>query len=179
METAEVLSRTRAENYGGQLAYTNREILATVDKLLAVPGPKPIIILQADEGPWPKQFANNETTLLGRDVLSVDWRKVPADVLKEKMAILTAIYAPRIPAQEIHSRLSPVNIFRKVLKSYFAVPIEPLPDRHKIYLDSEHLYDFKDVTDLLHGSSRLERGSGCAASGGFPTGLKLRGLAPR
>jgi len=171
METAEVLGRTRAENYGGQLAYTNREILATVDKLLAAPGPRPIIILQADEGPWPEQFANNETTLLGRDVLSVDWQKVPADVLKGKMAILTAIYAPQIPAQEIHSRLSPVNIFRKVLKSYFAVPIDPLPDRHKIYLDSEHLYDFKDVTDVLYGTPGTSEDQGAQLPGDFRRAL--------
>jgi hypothetical protein len=162
METAEVLSRTRAENYGGQLAYTNREILATIDKLLAKPGPKPIIILQADEGPWPKQFANNETTLLGRDVLSVDWQKVPAETLREKMAILTAIYAPKIPPEEIHSRLSPVNIFRMILKSYFNVPIEPLPDRQKIYLDSEHLYEFKDVTDYLSGVANSTDDQGAA-----------------
>jgi len=153
MEATEALSRTRAENYSGQLAYTNDQILATVDALLAAPGPKPIIILQADEGPWPEKFAGNEVTLLGRDVSNVDWRKVPADTLREKMAILTAIYAPQIPAGEVDARLSPVNIFRKILKSYFNVPIEPLPDRHEVYLDSNNLYTFKDVTDLLYGAS--------------------------
>jgi len=151
MEASEALTRTRAENYGGQLAYTNREILATVDALLAAPGPRPIIILQADEGPWPEEFAGNEVTLLGRDVSSVDWQKLPAETLKEKMAILTAIYAPEIPAAEIGARLSPVNIFRKVLKAYFNVPIEPLPDHHKVYLDSNNLYSFKDVTDSFQG----------------------------
>lgn len=150
MEASEATARTRAENYGGQLAYTNREILATVDALLAAPGPKPIIILQADEGPWPKQFAGNEVTLLGRDVSSVDWQKVPAETLREKMAIFTAIYAPQIPADEIGPRLSPVNIFRKVLKAYFNVPIESLPEIHKIYLDNENLYTFKDVTEILY-----------------------------
>jgi hypothetical protein len=167
METTEALKRTRAENYGGQVAYTNSEILATVDKLLAAPGPKPIIILQADEGPWPEQFANNETTLLGRDVLSVDWQKVPAETLREKMAILTAIYAPEIPAQEIDSRLSPVNIFRKVLKSYFNVAIEPLPDRHKIYLDGSHIYDFKDVTDVLYGAPDSSENEGAQLPSDF------------
>ncbi len=150
MEASEALTRTRAENYGGQLAYTNREILATVDVLLAAPGPKPVIILQADEGPWPEQFAGNETTLLGRDVSNVDWQKVPPEILREKMAILTAIYAPQIPTAEIGRRLSPVNIFRKVLKAYFNVPIEPLPDIHKVYLDSNNLYSFKDVTNDLY-----------------------------
>jgi hypothetical protein len=65
------------------------------------------------------------------------------------MAILTAIYAPGIPAAEVHSQLSPVNIFRLVLKNYFNVPIEPLPDRHEIYLDNNNLYSFKDVTHIL------------------------------
>lgn len=152
MDTQEALSRTRAENYSGQLAYTNREILKMVDALLAAPGPRPVIILQADEGPWPEQFAGNEVTQLGRDVSNVDWQKVPAETLREKMAILTAIYAPQIPAGEINSRLSPVNIFREVLKAYFNVPIERLPDIHKVYLDSNNLYSFKDVTAALYGA---------------------------
>jgi hypothetical protein len=156
MEASEALARTRAENYGGQLAYTNREILKTVDALLAVSGPKPVIILQADEGPWPEQFAGNEVTLLGRDVSNVDWQNVPPEVLREKMAILTAIYAPQIPTGEVYSQLSPVNIFRKVLKAYFNVPIETLPDLHKVYLDSNNLYSFKDVTDALRGEAADE-----------------------
>jgi hypothetical protein len=89
-------------------------------------------------------------TQLGRDVSNVDWQKVPAETLREKMAILTAIYAPQIPAGEIDSRLSPVNIFRAVLKAYFNVPIERLPDLHKVYLDSDNLYSFKDVTAALY-----------------------------
>ena len=47
--------------------------------------------------------------------------------------------------------MTPVNTFRKVLKAYFNVPIEPLPDRHKIYIDDGHIHDFKDVTAAIKG----------------------------
>ena len=151
MESAEALKRTRSQNYIGQMKYANEQILATVDQLLARPGPKPIIILQADEGPWPEKFAGDEVTALGRDVSSVNWLKATPEELREKMAIFSAIYAPRLPLSDLTARMSPVNTFRIILKYYFNVPIEPLPDRNKIYLDNGNLYTFKDVTEILYG----------------------------
>ena len=96
MEKGEALGRTRAQNYTGQLVYANEQILATVDALLAAPGLKPIIILQADEGPWPEKYAGEEVIAIGRDASKVDWSAVSPGDLKEKMAIFSAIYAPRI-----------------------------------------------------------------------------------
>ena len=66
------------------------------------------------------------------------------------MAIFSAIYAPRLPASQLTARMTPVNTFRKLLKFYFNVPIEPLPNRNEIYLDSDNIYTFKDVTNVLN-----------------------------
>ena len=94
MRRGEALARSRAQNYVGQLIYANGQILATVDALLAAPGPKPIIILQADEGPWPEKYAREEVTAIGRDASKVEWSEVSPGDLKEKMAIFSAFYAP-------------------------------------------------------------------------------------
>jgi len=150
MEKAEALARTRAKNYTGQLSYTNGQILATVDALLAAPGPKPIIILQADEGPWPEKYAGDEIMAFGRDVSNVDWREVSPVDLKEKMAIFSAIYAPRIQPASLYPAITPVNTFRLILRDYFNVAIEPLPDRLMVYENANDLYHFMDVTDTLH-----------------------------
>jgi hypothetical protein len=151
MDLAEAKSRDRATNYGGQVTYANGQILKTVDALMARPGPKPIIILQADEGPWPQPYAGDEVTSFARDVSSVDWVTVPPDMLREKFGILSAVYAPRLPTEDLTPEMTPVNTFRKVLRAYFNVPIENVPDRMKIYLDNGHLYEFKDVTDMIRG----------------------------
>ncbi len=149
MEIEEAQERTRAQNYVGQLKHANEQILQTVDALLARPGPKPVIILQADEGPWPDAYADDEITILGRDVSDVDWKTLDAETLREKMAILNAIYAPSMPQGVFSDAQSPVNTFRMLLKHYFDVPIETLPDRHKIYLRRNDLYSFEDVTEKI------------------------------
>jgi hypothetical protein len=151
MDIPEALSRSRAVNYGGQVTYANAQILKTIDAILQRPGPKPIIILQSDEGPWPQQYAGDEVTNFARDVSAVDWTSVPPELLREKFAIFSAVYAPQFPAAEFSEGMTPVNIFRKVLRNVFAVQIEDLPDRMKIYLDNQRLYEFKDVTDVING----------------------------
>jgi hypothetical protein len=149
MEIAEVQSRSRAENYGGQISYANAEILKTVDALLALPGPKPIIVLQADEGPWPEQFAGDEVMTVSRNVSKVDWKTNTPELLREKFAILNAIYDPGLPRDDFSPDMTPVNTFRKILKRHFNVPLESLPDRMKIYVDDGHIYNFMDVTDKI------------------------------
>ncbi|HRA93318.1 MAG TPA: sulfatase-like hydrolase/transferase [Aestuariivirga sp.] len=151
MDRTEALGRSRAQNYTGQLRYANEQILATVDALLAAPGPKPIIILQADEGPWPEKYAGDEVMAFGRDVSNVDWRKATPGELKEKMAIFSAIHAPRIQPASLHPAITPVNTFRLVLRDYFNVEIEPLPDRMMAYENAGDLYHFMNVTETLQG----------------------------
>jgi hypothetical protein len=149
MEMPEALSRTRAQNYVGQLKYANEQIIAAVDRILGLPGPKPIIILQADEGPWPEIYAGNEVAALGRDAGLVDWFDATPAELQEKMAILNAIYMPKVEASQFSPGMSPVNTFRLMLKSYFGMPIEPLPDRFLVFESSDNLYHFRDVTKTL------------------------------
>jgi hypothetical protein len=154
LEIAEAKARSRAENYSGQIRYANAQILKTVDALLARPGPKPIIILQADEGPWPEEYADDEITILGRDVTDVDWTSLEPEKLREKMAILNAIYAPGIPQDAFSASQSPVNTFRMVLKHYFDVPIDLLPDRYMVYVKRSDLYSFADVTDKVRAPAQ-------------------------
>jgi hypothetical protein len=149
MDLNEAGARSRNENYIGQLRFTNERILKMVDALQSKPGPKPVIILQADEGPWPKRFAGNEVTALGRDAPDVEWQNATPEELREKMAILNAVYAPKLPLSELTPGMTPVNTLRRILKYYFNVPIEPLEDRNKIFLNNDDIYSFRDVTDLL------------------------------
>lgn len=149
MSVEKARSRTRAENYVGQIQYANKEILKLIDHLQSGSGKKPVIILQADEGPWPEKYAGDEIGFLGRDVTSVNWLQVSPDELREKMAILNAQYLPDLEGLQIPEDTTPVNTFRRVLMHYFDVPINELPDRNYIYESSARLYQFHDVTDKL------------------------------
>jgi hypothetical protein len=145
----EARTHTRAENYTRQVAYTNREILKFLDTAMLQPGPKPIIIIQSDEGPWPQRFAGDEIVALGADVTPANWLTATREELVQKMAILNALYLPARDMSGIEETASPVNSFRRVLRDYFGVPLEPLPDRQIIFESAERLYRFHDVTKSL------------------------------
>lgn len=149
MSVSTARSRTRAKNYIGQVKYTNREVLKLVDRLQAVRGPKPVIVLQADEGPWPEKYAGDELGYLGRDVTSVKWLQASPAELREKMGILNAQYLPGIKQPQIADDTTPVNTFRRLLRHYFDLPLDDLPDRNYVYESEKRLYHFHDVTDKL------------------------------
>lgn len=108
-------TRPEKELYIDQLLATNRLILQTIDGILSSSAVKPIIILQADEGPY---------LMAGDESLSPDKK------MAKRLGILNAFF---IPDDEIRQRLPkplmPINTFRFLFKEYFGAPIDLLPDR--------------------------------------------------
>jgi hypothetical protein len=101
--------------YIDQLVATNRLILKTIDEILSSSAVKPIIILQADEGPY---------LMVGDENLSRD------EQMTKRRGILNAFLIPDETIwQRLPKRLMPVNTFRFLFKEYFGAPIELLPDR--------------------------------------------------
>ena len=112
-------TRPRADDrkaYIDQLKATNTMILETIDRLLDQSAEKPIIILQADEGPY---------------LFSRDYDRPRVEQIAKRAGILSAAL---IPDEEIGARLpkdwASVNTFRFLLKEYFGAPLEPLANRH-------------------------------------------------
>lgn len=134
------------DNYIGQLAYANRELLALIDAILT--GPRPAtIILQADEGPWPEPYVGDER-YIGRDPVAVDWNGLGSAALQEKMGILFAIRhadgaTTNIPA-------SPINIYPAILRQSFSSQMADRPDRYLVFIDNGALYSFANVEDRLN-----------------------------
>lgn len=142
-------SRTREQNYTEQIMYANKQILKFLKQVQLAKGIKPIVVLQADEGPWPKKFARDEIVYLGRDVSAVDWSKVNKEDLTEKMAILNAVYFPDRPNLKFPANSSPVNNFRFVLNEYFSTKLPIMENKSYIFPNNNDLYRFHDVTDKL------------------------------
>lgn len=138
---AEAGAASRRDNYVAQVEYANREVLRLVDAILAGPRPAAIVI-HSDEGPWPEPHVGDER-FPGRDPVSVDWAGLSRGQLREKMGILIAVRAA--DARPLAPPASPVNVYPSLLRTYFASPRPPLPDRHFVFLGDRALYTFRDV----------------------------------
>lgn len=140
----EARSLTHTQQYIEQLKYTNTQLLAWVDQLLDVPeDQRPIIVMLADEGPWPNGYREDE-----RDF---DWTTASAEDLKQKFGILNAVYLPGKSAEGVgfYDSVSEVNEFRVIFNAYFGLDLPLLPDRNYIWPNQSDIYDFVDVTDKV------------------------------
>jgi hypothetical protein len=136
--------KSRVENYRNQLAFVNKKIEELFDTLLSSSRVPPIIILQADEGPYAL-----------RQVLegpNFNWKQASIEELRRKMGILNAYYLPNADKRVLYPSISPVNSFRVIFNLYFDTKLELLPDKSYAFEDEHHIYKFCDVTDKVKGS---------------------------
>jgi hypothetical protein len=132
----EEASHPRAVDYVNQLVYVNNQVEKVVRTLLAGPeSERPVIIVQSDEGPYPGS--------------PHDWTNPIASDLKRKFGILNAVYFPGLAHTGVYPTITPVNTFRLLLDRYFDAGVPLLPDREYLFLNLAHLYDFRDVTQLM------------------------------
>ncbi|HUT32492.1 MAG TPA: hypothetical protein VNE39_03345 [Planctomycetota bacterium] len=127
------------QRYAEQVEYANRRLRGFIDHAIASARVPPIIVLQADEGPYPLDFRSD------RD--DFDWRTATAAQFRQKFGILNACYAPRLPPGALYPAITPVNTFRVIFRHYFGAGLEPLPDTIYAFVDRLHMYKLHDVTD--------------------------------
>ena len=136
-------SRPRNTSYLEQLRYANVLVDRLVDRLLAGPEEhRPIVVLQADEGPHPLAYEYDPL---------FDWTTATTAELREKFFILNAYYLPGVDP-DLSPSISPVNTFRVIFDEYFGADLPLLPDRAYIFRDERHLYRYWDVTERVLSS---------------------------
>jgi hypothetical protein len=102
--------------YIAQLICVNTRVEAVVERILKDSPKPPVILLQSDHGH-------------GRMVPHIpDITKVTPDRIAERTDIFAAYYLPRVDAGIIYDSITPVNVFRRIFRAYFGVPLDPLPD---------------------------------------------------
>ena len=114
--------RSEKRKYVDQVRFVNKKIRKLVDELLSRSEVPPIIIIQADEGPFRFDYGK------------FDWVKSMNDEWKEKMGILNALYLPGVDTGLLNPSMTPVNTFRIVFNAYFKTRMELLPDKNYITL---------------------------------------------
>jgi hypothetical protein len=130
------------ESYRRQLTYANSRMLALMDRIIAS-DPNAVIMLQADEGPFPERYRE-----LGH---AFDWRDATDAELEEKFGILFAMRVPGADLEEhgFHESITPVNAFRVIFNARFGTDLPLLPDRVLSHTDLNHFYEMFDITDRL------------------------------
>jgi hypothetical protein len=142
IETPRAAGITDTEAWRGQLAYTNKRLEAFIEGLLSKPeDQQPIIILQADEGPWPVPYA--------KDKVNFDWNKATADQLEEKFGIMNAWYVPGgADSLGLRQDQTAINTFPTLFDRYFGFNYPMLPD--EVFASSWwKMYQPIDITDRL------------------------------
>ncbi len=138
--------RGRTQGYVDQVRFVNRRLLQTIDRILARSERESIIVIQADEGPFPEHL---------RDRLDgVDWSRASEAELRMKLGILNAYRLPGVDVGRLPPDVSPVNTFRIILKEFFGTELKLLPDRAYAYGKGGY-YDLFEVPPSQTHVARL------------------------
>jgi hypothetical protein len=128
----------RVDKYINQLKFANASTKNLLSTIQQNSKNKPIIIIQADEGPYPLGFPSK-------------WQTAPADTLKLKFGVLSAYELPGASSEELSNVNSSVNIFRFVFNKYFNTEFKYLPDCSYVYNPEDNKpFMFYNITSKLH-----------------------------
>lgn len=135
-----VNAKQHQENYLNQLQCANSKIEVLLGQILKNSKTPPVIIFQADEGPFPMNspLPSNQS-----------WSTATTTSLREKFPILNAYYFPGIKDTHLYNDITPVNSFRILLNDYFGTKSPLLPDKNYIFKDGSNYYRFTDVTSKV------------------------------
>jgi hypothetical protein len=131
--------------YLEQVRFANSQIERIVGQLVDKPADEqPIIVIQADEGPYPR---------LGTH-FPASWANEPPGDVRVKFGILNAYYLPG-PRSEFteYPSITPVNTFRMIFNRYFGADLATLPDASYATADSrKDAYTLVPLGDLVRGT---------------------------
>jgi hypothetical protein len=121
--------------------YANALYKDIVNTILSNSKNDPIIIIQADEGPYFERLYAQHYYL--------EMQKATADELKEKSMILNAYHLPFYKDKNLYPSISPVNTFRLIFNLYFNDSFQMLEDKTYAHYSFQKPYSFLDVTDKV------------------------------
>jgi hypothetical protein len=135
-----VAERGRDESYRRQLEYANSRMLQLIDRIIGS-DEDAVIVLQADEGPFPERYQADEW--------GFEWRDATDAELEEKFGVLFAMRAPGADLADAGFRddMTLVNTWRVLFNARFGTDLAMLPDHIWAH---ESLYRFFDLFEITH-----------------------------
>lgn len=133
-----------SQKYTKQLTYVNGRFKDLI-RTIRTKDKNAIVIIQADEGPYPKEF---------RGALSpkhyFDPINLPVDTMQQKFGIQASYYMPGMTTQQVAEGIdSSVNVFRFVLNNYLGYSLELLPDCQFAAGNKYYMFRYQLVSDKL------------------------------
>lgn len=122
--------------YVGQAQWVGKQVLATLDALLAQQKSPPIVVIQGDHG----------------SKLNLDQESLERTDVTECFPILNAYLVPKAVRHELYPEITPVNSWRTICRVLFSEALPNLPDR-SWYSKFGTPYDFTDVTNRIEPPS--------------------------
>lgn len=133
--------------YTRQLAYVNKRIIDLIS-YIKQRSSNSVILLQPDEGAYPKQFRGPLSADRYYDPL-----ELPTKEMRQKFGIMASYYLPGVTNQETAELNSSVNLFRFILNKYFGQQLDMLPGCNLSTGNKFNLYNFTAVNDRLTGEA--------------------------
>lgn len=121
--------------YAGQVQYVNVRTLEAIDTILADEEMPPVIIITSDHG---------SDLQAGHDGA---WSPSDPEWIRERMRNFQAVYFPGKPREDLYPTMTPINVFRAMLRGYFGADLPPVEDR-SWYSTPDHPEDLRDVTEV-------------------------------
>jgi hypothetical protein len=110
------------KGYRDQVTFISKEMLSTVDQLIAGSNTPPVILMFGDHGP-----------------------SMRLDIVPERMSIFNSYYFPGGDYSSLSPDISPVNSMRAVFNTFFGTNLDMLPYTGNFAADND-LYKTMDVT---------------------------------
>ena len=129
-------------NYVNAVIFANKKLKNLIEKIQQNSGKRAVIILQADEGPFPEYYN------LEKD--NFNWKTATREEMVVKTGILNAYYLPNVDRKIIYSSITPVNSFRLIFNIYFNENLPLLPDKTYAHQDEQHPYKFWEITKSVN-----------------------------
>lgn len=127
--------QTYMDGYTDELIYVNKELIETLEQIIANSKTPPIIIIQADHGAHANMVPGEPDPL-------------PVPFYEERFAILNAYYLSNCDAEQLYDGITPVNTFRVIFNACFGQDYSLLEDR-SYFSEYSSPYKFIDVTQEI------------------------------
>jgi hypothetical protein len=142
--------------YINQVEFISNQMKTLIDQINQASHNQSIIILQADEGPYPlifndQDFNYNQMTDELADSSMLSWSN---QNLKMKFGNLAAYYVPQATTDDLEQGADTVNIFRLIFNTYFNGKMPYLPECYYAYPDGrKQTFVYQNINQQLTGST--------------------------
>lgn len=151
------LGKPIKDKYLGQVEFINNQIQGIVKNINERSSGKAVVILSADEGPYPNDMnatfrdpADGNASREG-GIIKGDMRQWPDDWLKMKLGVQQAVHIPKATEDDLN-HLTSTNLFRIVLNRYLGYDLPYLPDCHyALSVGTQSEFNYGDVSGRLQG----------------------------